>query len=511
MSSLIADSSSRYKVKVVLCKDDKLIRELDSSMLNKLFLDELTSLQNRKSLKDILEKDSQKENPSDYILMYIDIKDFGNINEAYGEEFGNSLLVEIAKRLTIEFPEFETFRIEADIFGLLLQTDKELSNFNENAVKKKIEKDLLCSIETENDSICLFSTIALVHSNDKLIKKAEITLREAKKQKKDFLAHSFDITEIYRKNRSNYKTMVQKVRIAISEGKIFPKYQPIYSNAENKITRYESLARLEINGNEILTPDKFLSIAKKINKYNDITKIMVSKTLSYFNGKDVGVSLNLSLEDIVNDDVVEFILKEIKNFHNPSFITFEILEDSSVSVIHNKGAITNQKAKTAQNFFKKIKAFGCSIAIDDFGSGYSNFINIITLNPDIIKIDGTLVKNMHDKKIKLMTELFVGYAKSIGCKVVAEFVEDEETQKLVEQMGIEFSQGYLFGKPNREILEDSNKADLKDTNNLMESNSQSGFNIALIAGIIGEQVEDDTIIAETVSETVSDDVLYPFS
>ena len=173
--------------------------------------------------------------------------------------------------------------------------------------------------------------------------------------------------------------------------------------------------------------------------------------MEHFRGKNIGVSLNLSLADVTNEDIVDFILEQIKGFDNPSLVTFEILEDSSVTVIQ-KVSIASGKDRIVNKFFDGIKSHGCNIAIDNFGSGYSNFINILTLNPDIIKIDGTLIRNMHNEKIKLMTELFITYAKIIGCQVVAEFVEDIETQKLIEEMGIEYSQGYLIGKPNIELI-----------------------------------------------------------
>lgn len=430
--------------KLLLLKDNKIIKEMDYTEIQNTHIDELTFLRNRRALKELL-----CEIKEERTLLYVDLKDFGTMNEAYGEDIANIILKEFAYHLSNSFRDFETFRIEADIFALLSNTKNNLTSID---MKHLLEIFFSHPLEIGNEKIVLCATIAFTKSKKDLIKKAETTLKEAKKESKGFLVYSDVLGKQRQEKHEEHKNLSQKILQAINNKKIFPVFQPIQNNHSKQIDKYESLARLEINKNEILTPDMFIPFTKRINKYNEVTAMMIEKTLDIFNGKDVGVSLNMSIEDISNEDMVDFIVSQLKKFKEPKNITFEILEDSSVAFLEiTKEDSTSQRTRIVKKFFNEIRSFGCSIAIDDFGSGYSNFINILAIKPDLIKIDGTIIKSLSNKKVKLMTEMFIAYARSINCEVVAEYVENQDVQNLIESMGIKYSQGYYIGKPSKII------------------------------------------------------------
>ena len=152
---------------------------------------------------------------------------------------------------------------------------------------------------------------------------------------------------------------------------------------------------------------------------------------------DYEFSINLSFDDIVNHDIYNFILEIMQNSNMGGRVTFELLESEKVDDFE----------KIIQ-FFAEIRRYGCKIAIDDFGSGFSNFSYLTKINPDFIKIDGSLIKNIDiDKNSYIVVETIVEFAKKMGIKTVAEYVHSSTVLSIVKKIGIDYSQGYFVDKP----------------------------------------------------------------
>ena len=148
-------------------------------------------------------------------------------------------------------------------------------------------------------------------------------------------------------------------------------------------------------------------------------------------------SINLMIEDIKNEKTVDFLFRKLIETNLANRVILEIVESEGI-----------EKFEEVGDFIKKAKALGCKVAIDDFGTGYSNFEYIIKLNVDFIKIDGSLIKNIHiDDNVRLTVSTIANFAKVLGIQTVAEYVHCQEVQNVVESLGIDFSQGYLFHEP----------------------------------------------------------------
>ena len=107
-----------------------------------------------------------------------------------------------------------------------------------------------------------------------------------------------------------------------------------------------------------------------------------------------------------------------------------------------------------QSFIREVKKYGCKIAVDDFGSGYSNFNYIISLNVDVIKIDASLIKDIDtDYNSQIITSSIVNFAKKMGIKTIAEYVHSEAVFNKIRELNIDYAQGYFIGKPEPELLE----------------------------------------------------------
>ena len=191
------------------------------------------------------------------------------------------------------------------------------------------------------------------------------------------------------------------VRHAVENSKIIPYFQPIVDNKTMKVTKFECLARLINEEGNVISPNLFISIAKKIKVYNLVTKIIIDKSFAAFGDNDYEFNINLSIEDIMNSEIFDFIIEKLKNSDVSSRVTFELLESEAIEDFNK-----------VDRFIKEVKRYGAKIAIDDFGSGYSNFSYLTKMRADYIKLDGSLIKDMDvNKNDFIVVETIVDFAK----------------------------------------------------------------------------------------------------
>ncbi|MDX1295433.1 MAG: EAL domain-containing protein, partial [Sulfurimonadaceae bacterium] len=156
-----------------------------------------------------------------------------------------------------------------------------------------------------------------------------------------------------------------------------------------------------------------------------------------------GFSINLSIEDIMNHDIYDFIIEKLKQYNFGKRVTFELLESESI-----------EDFKRVSRFITEIKRYGAQVAIDDIGSGFSNFSYLAEIDVDYIKIDGSLIANI-DKNAnsRLIAETIVSFAKGMGIETIAEYVHSSTVLSTVKQLGIDYSQGYHIDEPHPQIPE----------------------------------------------------------
>ena len=242
----------------------------------------------------------------------------------------------------------------------------------------------------------------------------------------------------YQQASENIKVL-KMLKTAIEGQKIISYFQPIVDNKTQKIVKYESLVRLIDENDKILAPFFFLDISKKGKYYTQITSMVLDNAFKALSLTDKDISINLSALDIEKESIKEklfFLLKTHEGSSNR--IVIELLEDEDF-----------KDFEVIKSFISEVKSMGVKIAIDDFGSGYSNFERLLDYQPDILKIDATLVKNIVTSSFSLSTvKTMVIFAKEQNMEVIAEFVENEEIYKILCSLGVDYSQGYYFGKPD---------------------------------------------------------------
>ena len=251
---------------------------------------------------------------------------------------------------------------------------------------------------------------------------------------------NLDILTISYKDEEQSKLIeeVLFLKSVVENNGIEPYFHAIYNNKSSKIDKYECLMRLiDPKTNEAHSVFPYLKISKKVKLYEQMMKIMIEKSLQAFSNKDIEFSLNLSYEDISNDSFREFIYEKIETFQYPQNIIFEILETDFI-----------EDFTIVEDFTSHVRKKGCKIAIDDFGSGFSSMENILNLNPELIKIDGSLIKNIHNsKKSKTIVKNIINMAKELNAKTVAEYIHCKEVYTITKELGIDYLQGFYLAEP----------------------------------------------------------------
>jgi len=414
------------------------IKDVFNTMLDSIehqfYFDSLTELENRRKLTEKLE-----ENKSVF-LMIINIDGFQEINDLYGDHVGDSILKEFALYLQEIIPVKEgIFRLHSDEFAHLCNRGMNLNEFK-IFVAYVSEKIAQKSFKIDNNTeVSLGVTIGVSYGTEQLLMNADIALKLAKKSKKNFLI--YDDTMTMAKEYEKNFDWTKRLKKAIEEDKIIPVFQPIVDTKTEKIVKYEALMRMIDDNGTLIAPIHFLELAKKNKLYHQLTKIMIDKTFKRFENLPYLVSINISVEDILNKEIHHFILSKLEESSIGNKIVFEIIESEGI-----------ENFDQVLEFIESVKKYGVKISIDDFGTGYSNFEYLMKLKVDYIKIDGSMIKNIdNDQNSQIITKSIVNFAKSMNIKTVAEFVHSKNVFEKVKELEVDFSQGYYFGEPSATI------------------------------------------------------------
>ncbi|PLX68259.1 MAG: EAL domain-containing protein [Denitrovibrio sp.] len=230
---------------------------------------------------------------------------------------------------------------------------------------------------------------------------------------------------------------------AYNEDRVLLYFQPISNSSSGKIYKYECLVRIEDENGNILPPLHFLETAKNSRLYGRLSQIIITKAFEMAEKHpEVSFSINITIEDIMDYKTNTLIIDKLQKASNPGKIIFEIVESEEMRLRND-----------VLNFFTVIKSMGARIAIDDFGTGYSNFEYLLTIKADFVKIDGSLIKNIHkDESTYAIVKLVIDFAKQSNMKTIAEFVSDVEVCEILQNLKIDYLQGYLIGKPLPTLL-----------------------------------------------------------
>ena len=373
----------------------------------------------------------------EFVIIIFNIDNFQTINNFYGFIVGDYVIEKVGKYLKKYVEKHSVYRLSGDEFAFIL--DEKVSFYELKDYLAKVYddiKDIVIEYQGINIYVdfTLASSINIDHKN--IFSKVSMALKYAKQVGLPFWIYE---------DRMNFEDEYERnlelsgiVREAVLNSRVVPYYQSIVDNKTSKIKKYECLARLIGSDGKILSPVLFIPVAKKIKVYNVVTRTIIDKSFETFENSEFDFSINLSIEDIMSSEIFNFIIEKLKASKASSRVTFEILESDAI-----------EDFKKVERFISEVKRYGAKIAIDDFGSGYSNFAYLTKMSADYIKIDGSLIKDMDvDRNAHLVVETIVEFARKLGIKTVAEFVHSSIIMEKVKELGIDYSQGFYLDEPS---------------------------------------------------------------
>lgn len=423
------DNQNIKTIKVLLKDLSPVVKEKDEIIRN-LSIDSVTKLKNKYSLLKRL----SKLDTNNIALLVIDIDDYMKYIKMYGYSISDDILKEVAKKI-VAFSSYEVYKLDSDKFGILIIEENKIKKVKLKAFLEELIEFLDSNIFKVSSHLNLdlsFTIGVSLNLKGDLLVEALIAKDIAISKKVSYLF--FD--EIKDVRESFYKNLFvqRKIKKAFDKDNIFPYFQPIVDK-NKKLIRYETLARVyDEEENRVLTPGEFLDNIQNSKNYTKFTKRIIRKSFESASLLDKAISINLSFEDIINPEIVDYIEYCVKEYSIN--LTIELLESEGLKDIE----------KTIR-FCNLMKSFGVKIAIDDFGSGYSNFEYFFILPIDIVKLDGSLVKKVSEYKGYILLESIIKFCKKSDIQIIAEFVENEKIFNLLVDLEVDLFQGYYFQKP----------------------------------------------------------------
>jgi diguanylate cyclase (GGDEF)-like protein/PAS domain S-box-containing protein len=410
------------------------------------YLDELTGLASRANFYKNLELfiQSADRNGSQFALLYIDLDDFKGVNDSLGHDAGDILLREIAMRLRQTLDVEFVARLSGDEFCILMNAVDE--DYTAEDVAQRCLLEISKPVELFSRKFTPACSIGIAHyPNDgrdiaTLVKAADTSLYTAKERgKNQYAVYLPEFTE-----KAEYRfRLEQSLREAVENHQLSLVYQPQVQMSTGKIIGVEALCRWvhPILGN--VSPAEFIPIAERIGMIKPLTAWALRTACNqamawqYEGLPAIRMAVNISPVHFLDQDFVPLIQQILdETGMNPSMLELEITE----SVL--------QTDQQNLSIFNGLRRLGVLIAIDDFGTGYSSFASLKHLTVDSLKIDKYFIDDMLiDQKSRLLVSSMIEMGHHLAHGIVAEGVESKEQRQLLQELGCEVSQGYLFSKP----------------------------------------------------------------
>jgi len=410
-----------------------------SELIRYYYTDALTGTANRSQLIRDIRRDHFPG------LILLDIDRFKDIVYFYGHRIADACLKAFVAKTEgiLGSGGYRYYRVSGDIFAVLVP---ECFEQQELVMAMDIlERAWLSApyLECEGQWIPIRVTIGGSTGGEglhyELLNRAEKALKTAKKQGRGRLLFNESETEFRSYEQNIFWS--KKIREAINEGRVIPYFQPIINNGNGAVEKYECLVRLIEHDGSVTLPGEFLEVSKRTHHYAAITHSMIKGAMQHIEKSGCHFTINLSARDMIDPEISGMIYELLEDFPSCERVMFELLESEGVE---NYDAV--------YSFIERVKGYGCRIAIDDFGAGYSNFIHMIRLKVDVIKIDGSLIRDLDkDDNARSVVEAIVAFAKKMGVRTVAEFVHSEAVFEIVKTLGVDYSQGYYLGHPKESV------------------------------------------------------------
>ncbi len=447
-----------HRIRMVNSKDEKpmligtvqeisSIRRAEQRIMELAYYDSLTKLSSRSNFNNQLKNliISSRRRSEKFALLYLDLDEFKNINDSFGHDVGDQLLIEVANRLRELLRESDfASRLGGDEFCLLIN-DIEDNLFAANIAQRCLEL-LALPFTLAGTTLTPHASIGIAiyphdgNNSGTLIKAADTAMYEAKKAgKRQYAFYEPAMTDA----AQHRLTIESDLRSALKEQQFELYYQPKISLRNGKIQSVEALIRWNHPHGKQLTPDKFIADAERIGLIKELGEWVVlqaCKQIKKWQNQGVSklaVAVNISPQHFAETNFAQNIANIVNaNGVSSSLIEIEITES------------TSRDQQVFLNTCRQLRELGFTTAIDDFGTGYSSLSVLKGASVDVLKIDREFIRHLpNDTQSSVLVGTMLGMSKALGLQVVAEGVETEAQLKVLIAMGCHMAQGYYFSKP----------------------------------------------------------------
>jgi len=411
--------------------------------------DHLTGLSNRRRFLEDLNHEIRRVERDDQlgVLLLIDLDHLKLVNDTAGHAAGDQIIVQVAGLLKRASREQDFLaRISGDEFAVAYSAMSE-----EQGIEKAhqlLERINALKPRYGGRTLNISASVGVVTFPKQgkvpveLMAKADAAMSAAKSSGRNRV-HHYNETDMMRERMDNQLVWKDRLLEVLERDALHLVFQPIVGVSSGEVHHYEVLVRMLEDDGSLISPGKFIPAAEQFGLIQQVDRQIVSKAIRYLADlpaqmADIGFSINLSGLSVGRQDMYDLIEQEVREGGiDPARITFEITETAACEQLNN-----------AMEFIQKIRQLGCQVSLDDFGVGFSSFSYLKHLRADILKIDGSFIRDIHNNNAdQLFVKALVDVARGMGMRTIAEFVENEQVFERVRNLGVDYVQGYYLGKP----------------------------------------------------------------
>ena len=384
------------------------------------------------------------------LVLFIEPRNLSDINRRYGIKKGEEVLLYFSQAIQYFVKKQGILATTKNRNFIFVFNDNDWNTAVEftSMLDKQLGK-LLLSVEKQSFEIESFIGLTSFPLNEgrkfeEEFASGEELLMEYKKAGIESPLIGFDFKKLLEEKHEEVVLKDELLR-AIEEDRIIPFFQPIYDIKTGKANKFEVLMRIK-QGDKYLAPFQYIQIAELFNMIESVDFIVISKALEHKKKMDTNdeIELSANISGLVLHDY-KFLNKIVKKVDEldikHSNITFEITE--------TQDALDSSETIEVIRYFK---ALGFKFSMDDFGTGFSSLYSLKHLPCNYVKIDGAFIKDLEiGNESYYLVEAIISVAKAFKIKTIAEFVENQKINDILKQMGVDYGQGYYFGKPEEDF------------------------------------------------------------
>jgi diguanylate cyclase (GGDEF)-like protein/PAS domain S-box-containing protein len=431
-------------------------REFEEQLLRLANHDHLTGLYNRRRFEEEVARHlaETKRRGDGGALLWLDLDHFKEINDGFGHRVGDEVLTRTAVILRERTRDGQVLaRLGGDEFAMLLPGADEQEAIQ---AAERVLSELAATPVHVNESVIRISAsigIALYPSQatsvDELLLRGDVAMYRAKESGRNRTC-VFSPDEVWPEQLAARRAWADRIESALADNAFVAYAQPILDLRTNQITAYELLVRMVAPDGSVVFPGEFLSAAEDIGLITEIDRVMVRHAVTLasmplIRASGLRLYVNLSAKTLSEAAFPLFVRAQFEESGvDPHQIGFELTETALVA-----------NMARAHQLIGLLRDLGCSFALDDFGSGFSSITYLRHMPVDVLKIDGSLVREMlTNQQDQHLVRAIIELARCLDIEVTAEYVENEQTLELLKSFGADYVQGYYLAepKPAREVL-----------------------------------------------------------